>query len=74
MIEAILRRISDDYDREEQFNVDDPFDRTVAYRREREQRGFMEAHELLMSRGQVEEADLMLWTGYRPSSFVTAWS
>lgn len=70
MIEATLRRISDDYDRAEQFNVDYLYDRTVDYFRQREQRRFAEEVEQLTDRGQVQEADALI-TSYKPSSFVT---
>jgi hypothetical protein len=71
LIEQILTRISDDYERGDQYNAGYLFDRAVAYFRSREQENLKEQLEDLTDRGEVERADDLL-RSYTPTSYITS--
>jgi hypothetical protein len=70
IIEEILTRISDDYERGDLFNSGYLFDRATAYFRHRDQIELRDRYDDLVDAGDVERADELL-RSYAPKSFVT---
>jgi hypothetical protein len=71
IIEQILTRIADDYERGDQYNAGYLFDRAAAYFRSREQEQFKERLDDLTERGEVEQADDLI-RSHVPRSFATS--
>ena len=59
LIEGILREVSNDYDRGDQFNAAYLFDQTCAFFRERELKAHTDEVNDLRERGQLEEAEAL---------------
>ena len=70
LVEGILRGVSDDYERGEQFNSAYLFDQTVSFFRERELTQHQEAVQDLIDRGRIAEATV-LSSSFVPRSWVT---
>jgi hypothetical protein len=70
IIEQILTRIADDYERGDQFNAGYLFDRAVAYFKHREHVKYNEELEDLNERGETEKADELI-NNYKQRNYLT---